>query len=108
MKRLELREDKYLSGLVMMLWGLEKLEVQSRVLFLIEMIRESEGGYYVQEEKRGLIMERLRISRNNYELMQDRLVVSGDVRRENGILYLAPKWRAVKECEGEFLVSCKK
>jgi len=108
MKRLEISEEKYLSSLVMMLVGMEKLEVRSQLLFLVEMIRESEGGYYVQEEKRGIICERLGITRKNYELMQDRLSVSGDVRRDNGILWLAPKWRAVKECDGEFLISMKK
>lgn len=107
MKKLEVKDGVYMETLVQMLWGVGKYKIQPRVLFLIELIRESEGGFFVTEEKRGLIMDRLRITRGNYDLMLDRLSVSGDVRRDNGILYLNPKWRAVKECDGNFLISKK-
>lgn len=108
MKRLEIKEEKYMESLVMMIYGLEKLEVRSRVLYLIELIKESENGYLVNNDKRPIIMKRLGLSYNNYEMLLNRLVLSGDVRRDNGIVWLAPKWRAVKECGGEFLISSKK
>ena len=93
----------------MMVRGLERMEINQQTRFLIEVIREcGDKGYYVQTEKRGVIMDRMRLSKVYYDLMITRLSRSGDLRRDNGILWLAPKWRAVKECDGNFLISEKK
>ena len=93
----------------MMVRSMDLQEINQQTRFLIEVIRECcEGGYYVQEEKRGIIMDRMRLSRVYYDLMVTRLSLRGDLRRDNGILYIAPKWRAVKDCDGNFLISIKK
>lgn len=109
MKKLEIVKEKYLDSLVMMVRSLDLQELNQQTRFLIEVIRECcDQGYYVQSEKRGVIMDRMRMSEVYYNLMITRLSQRGDLRRDNGILWLAPKWRAVKECEGNFLISEKK
>lgn len=108
MKKYEVNEGKFLQTVVGMIYSLDNLEVSSRIAFLVELIRESDQGYVLLSEKKELLMQRLRLSPDNFEKLIQRLGIGGHVRKEGGIIYLHPKWRAVKECEGMFLISEKK
>jgi len=110
MKKIEFKDDaEYLGGVVRMLVGLDKLEVDIQTLFLIEVVRESAGGYMVNDMAgRKVIMDRMRISEVYFNKMVGVLSLKGYLRRDNGIIYVHPKFRAVKESEGNFLVSVKK
>lgn len=100
MKKIELDPDKFLKQTVTMLLALDKLEVNTMTLFLVELVRESEGGFVVIQEKRQLIMDRMRISEANFNKMVLRLGYEDHLLKDGGVIRLHPKYRAVKECEG--------
>lgn len=108
MKKLEVVSEKYLSTMVKMLVGLDKLDKEFEVLFLIEIVRESSGGYVVNDLGfRKMMHARLRIGSSYYDKVVSRLVLKGYLKRDGGLLYVHPKFMAVKESEGIFVISSK-
>ena len=109
MKKLEIKEEKFVESLVFMLMGLDKEECNVQTLFLVELLKECDPrGFLVVEEKRELVMGRTGIKKGYFDKMVFRLMYGGHVRLEYGIIYFAPKYMAVVGCEGNFLISCKK
>lgn len=100
MKKIELDPDKFLKQTVTMLLALDKLEVNTMTLFLVELVKESECGFVVIQEKRRLIMDRLRISRANFDKMVLRLGYENHLLKDGGVIRLHPKYRALRECDG--------
>lgn len=108
MKVIEFKEEDYLGNLVFMLMGLDHFKIEFKTLFLVELIKESEGGWIdVEGEKKVLIMERMGIKKGYYQKLLSRLEIAGHIRKDGRIVYLAPKYRAVKESEGNFLIRKK-
>lgn len=104
-----LLDEKFTESLVKMLMGLDKLEVHFQVLFLVELIKEMDDrGFLVIPDKRELLMGRMGIKGDYFDKTLSRLMVGGHVRREGPILYFAPKYMAVKTCDGNLVISAKK
>lgn len=107
MKKIEISKDKFVQSLVFMFMGLDMLELNKRTLFLVEVIKNCPKGYAVINDIKPIIMKSMLMSAFSFDKHLQRLEYSKHIRKDNGVVYLAPKYIAILQCEGALLI-CEK
>ena len=108
MVKIEINEDRYVEGLVLMVQAYEKRKLHPRTTLLVELLKRGDRGYVVIDEVKEELCMKMMISSDNFDMLVLRMGYDGSIRREAGILYFAPKYLAIIRSEGNFLVSERK
>lgn len=108
MKRIEIKENEYLSSLVMMVVGMERLKVSTPVRLLVALMERSNGQYVVLKDVREDLQMKMVIRDNNWRQIMRRLEMEGHLSVERGVCYFAIKYCMLMASEGNVLVSIKK
>jgi hypothetical protein len=110
MKKIEIKDSDFLKSCVYMFVGLDlnSIKMNNPVKLLILLIESSKDGYVVIDDSIEVIMNTMcYANRRSFDKAINRLEHDNHVRREKNIIYLHPKYKAIKESDGAILI-CKK
>ncbi len=105
MEQMTLPNNVYQDRLIQAAFGFDELKVNPYVLLLSELVKLSKNGYVMHSECSKIIKVNLKLTDEGYKKQISRLMYKGHIRKENGIIYLHPKYKAIKECNGIFVIS---
>lgn len=110
MRALEIKKDKYIVGLVRMMYEWSQKEEKEHFFseFIAEMLKYSTNGAVLRPEIRPILKEKFGLSEIYFKQIINRLRDRGDIVAKVGhAYYLHPKYRAITECDGVFVITIK-
>ena len=108
MKIVSVKSDEYLKTLVNVgyFWDQEK---NSYVDFLVVLIKNADkNGILIRKKIFPLLLDQLKWSRKLSQQFLERLQKSGHLSTKGKAIYLNPKYLAIRDCDGIFVISEKK
>lgn len=94
----------FIPELVAMLYAPSKVSVLTEVQLLTKLIEYSKGGVIVVSEVKSSILSDLSLKENHFRQILHKLAKGKHIKVEYGIIYISPKYSAIKSCEGKLMI----